>query len=108
MSGYLKTWNCGAEGRWMQGSSCGSFPLKAAVVAAGDGPGRSREKDNPMGGQTLGEQPGAGQVTRWASRWLLPLPVWWNVPRVQSAGMALVPTELTLSSLWVSQAAQAA
>lgn len=48
-------------------TSSGSSPLKAAVVAAGDGQGRSREKDNPMGGQTRGEKPGAGQVTRWAS-----------------------------------------
>lgn len=41
-------------------------------------------------------------------RWLLHLPVRWNVPTVQAAGMALVPMELTLSSLWISQATQAA
>ena len=41
-------------------------------------------------------------------RWLLRLPVRWNVPSVQAAGMALVPMELTLSSLWISQATQAA
>lgn len=62
-------WNCGAEGRQTHGNQLWVISPKAAAVAVADSQGRSREKaNNTVGGQPLGEYPGAGQVSRWASQ----------------------------------------